>query len=184
MRTCSSVSAQLSSSSSSSSLLSSSSDCATPSRPCTYSHRSDYWPSPGVQSIAMSVSVCLSVCLSVRPSARTPERPHIQTILNFLYVYCCGPRLGPLHADNAICYACILPVLWMTTCLSITGPVACGVGNIYVHECRAGAISHKFPTYSPWCATLFDHMTTCEALPLVAVHRARGIQLSNVDCQH
>jgi len=57
-------------------------------------------------------------------------------------------------SDNTgICY--LLPVLWMTSCFPIMGPMACTIGNIY-EEHRAGASSHKFLTYSAGGAKLFD----------------------------
>jgi len=65
--------------------------------------------------------------------------------------------------DNRIRY--VLPVLWMTSRFPILGHVACGVGNI--------CSSHKFPTYSPGGATLFDSVVEYNDSKQQIAHRGR-----------
>ena len=47
--------------------------------------------------------------------------------------------------------------LWMTSCFTHHGPYSMWHWQ-YLHECHAGATSHKFPTYSPAGATLFNFL--------------------------
>ena len=63
----------------------------------------------------MSVSVCLSVCVRLHISKRPP---HIDTSRNFLYLLPVAVAQSSSD-DTPITY--LLPVLWMTLCLSIMG---------------------------------------------------------------
>jgi len=49
----------------------------------------------------------------------------------------------PPGRDTWIRY--VLPVLWMTSCFHIMGPLACGIGNIYVSAVLEQVT--EFPTY-------------------------------------
>ena len=62
------------------------------------------------QSIVITVSVCLSVCLSVREHISRSSRPIFTSFLCMLgYLW---PWPGPPLAIR-----CVLPVLWMTSCM-------------------------------------------------------------------
>jgi len=52
--------------------------------------------------------------------------------------------------DNGICY-----VLWMTSYFPIMGPMACGIGNIYMGTMLEQVLINV-PTYLPGSVTLFD----------------------------
>ena len=65
------------------------------------------------------------VCLS----ARISQRLHAQTSQDFLCMLSWAVARSS-YDDNGMCY--VLPVLWMTSCFLIMGPMACGVGNIYM----------------------------------------------------
>jgi len=57
-------------------------------------------PSAGVRCIGMSVCVCLFVCLPVCLSARTSQKPHLQTSRNFL-------RMAPFRGSILLRRQCI-----------------------------------------------------------------------------
>jgi len=134
----------------------------------------------GVRSIAMSVYVCLFLCLSVYLSARVPQKPHVLTSRNFM---CMLSEPWLRSDDNEIRY--VLPVLWMTSCFPIMGPMACGsgIGSIYVSAVLRQVVINfqRIRQAAPHCLTLLSYtvavnyicapgalaMTTCGALPLV-----------------
>ena len=70
----------------------------------------------GVCSIVISVSVCLFVCLS----GRIFQKVDIIISPNFLYMLAVAMARSSSY-DSAICY--VLPVLWMTSCFRIMGPM-------------------------------------------------------------
>jgi len=62
------------------------------------------------QRVCDCVSVCLSACIS--------QKPHVQILLNFLYVTC-GRDSFSLWRQCIIMHY-VFPVLWMTSCFHIT----------------------------------------------------------------
>jgi len=74
----------------------------------------------------MSVYVCLSVCLSVCPL--TCLKNHASK----LHESCSVTRAVARSSSDDSVIRNVLPVMWMTSCFHIMGPMACGVGIIYV----------------------------------------------------
>jgi len=92
------------------------------------------------------------------------------SILHKIFFCTCHlwPWLTPPD-NNAICY--VLPVLWMTSCFHIM-EYGAWLWQ-YIHGRHAAASSHKFPTYSPGSATLFD---------FVVIYSGRKLHARNEDC--
>jgi len=89
----------------------------------------------------MSVFVCLYVCLSVCLSARMSQKPHVRTSRNFSVMLPVAVARSSSD-DNAICY--VVPVLWMTSCLTIIGqakvmPIGRILQAIHQGAARTGA---------------------------------------------
>jgi len=61
--------------------------------------------------VCRSVSICVSTCIS--------QKPLVQTSQNFLYMLTMAVARSSSD-DNTTC--CVLPVLWMTSCLPIIAP--------------------------------------------------------------
>ena len=105
------------------------------------------------------------VCMSVSLSARISKKLNVQTSWNFLYVLSMAVARC-FSDDNRIRY--VLPVLWMTSCFPIMGPMASGIDNIYTWTPCWG----NFPTYSPGGGTLFDFAVVYNGSKL----RTAGVQ--------
>jgi len=78
---------------------------------------------------------CLSVCLSARISQACTTRPNVH---HFLAHVACDRGSVPIHAGDMINY--VLPVLWITSCSTIMGPMAprrCRRSSFVAMSCTA-----------------------------------------------
>jgi len=88
-----------------------------------------------------SMSVCLSVCLSVCVRTESGE-PHVRTSPGSL---CTLPVAVARSSSGGVAISYVLPVLWMTSCFLIMGPIRRRDATVAASwQCRARA---NMPVY-------------------------------------
>jgi len=133
-------------------------------------------PPTGVRSIMMSVSVfCLSICL-LRYLKNYTSKLH----KNFPYLL---PRAVAQFCSDDNGIHCVLPVLWMTLCFPIMGPLVCSIGTIYVSTVLEQLVINlqHIHQVAPRCLTMLA-MMTCGAPAIDWWPAACGIKAEGKVC--